>query len=82
MKNRIRTPTEEAADLIEYLQIVGDMSHLKPKGLELPFYKLYMLDVLLLIGIALAVVVVIFVWVVKLVARKCFGVSKKTLKIS
>ena len=78
MKNRKRTPTEEAADLIEYLQIVGDMSHLKPKELELPFYKLYMLDVLLLIGIAVAIVLMSFVWLVKSIFRMCFRVSKKT----
>jgi len=50
-----RTPLQQAADWIEYTQAQGGLARLRPRGLDLPFYQLYLLDVvfvaiLLLIG--------------------------------
>jgi hypothetical protein len=69
---------KEAADLVEYVQAVGNLDHLKPKGLELPFYQLYMLDVLLVLLLVTAVVLVILKALLNLVMKMCCGVSKKT----
>ncbi|XP_020905453.1 UDP-glucuronosyltransferase 3A1-like [Exaiptasia diaphana] len=73
VKMRQRTPLEEAAELIEYLHAVGNLAHLKPKGLELPFHQLYMLDVLLVLGVVFAVVLFIVVALVKRVIDLCCG---------
>ena len=78
MKKRKRSPTDEAADLIEYVQALRDMSHLNPRGLGLPFYRRYMLDVLLLIGVALALFLAIFIRLIQLVVKICLGVTRKT----
>jgi len=72
------SPTDEAADLIEYVQALRDMSHLNPRGLGLPFYRRYMLDVLLLIGVALALFLAIFIRLIQLVVKICLGVTRKT----
>lgn len=42
-----RSPLQETADWIEYTQAVGGLQHLRMRGLDLPFYKLYLLDILL-----------------------------------
>lgn len=42
-----RSPVQEAADWIEYTHAVGGLQHLRPRCLDLPFYKLYFLDALL-----------------------------------
>ncbi|XP_020905441.1 UDP-glucuronosyltransferase 1-9 [Exaiptasia diaphana] len=77
VKMRPRTALEEAAELIEYLHAVGNLAHLKPKGLELPFYQLYMLDVLLVLGIVFLLVLFIVVFVIKRVINFCCCRQKK-----
>jgi hypothetical protein len=77
LKLRPRSPVEEAADLIEYVQAVGNLKHLKPRGLELPFYQFYMLDVFLVLGIACSIVLSITVTLVRRVVKKCCRSSKK-----
>ena len=49
IKQLPRTPVQEAADWIEYTQAQGGLPYLRPRGLDLPFYQLYLLDILLLI---------------------------------
>ncbi|KAJ7334574.1 hypothetical protein OS493_014898 [Desmophyllum pertusum] len=46
IKLRPRTAIEESADWIVYTQALGGLAHLRPRGLDLPFYQLYLLDVL------------------------------------
>ncbi|KAL9988931.1 hypothetical protein ACROYT_G003427 [Oculina patagonica] len=46
IKLRPRTPIQEAADWVEYTQAQGGLANLRPRGLDLPFYQLYILDVL------------------------------------
>jgi len=55
-----RTPVQQAADWVEYTQAKGSLAHLRPRGLDLPFYQLYLLDILfvaflLLMGVFVAV---------------------------
>ena len=44
-----RSRLQETADWIEYTQAVGGLQHLRMRGLDLPFYKLYLLDILLVL---------------------------------
>ena len=43
-----RPPVKEAADWVEYTLAQGGLPFLRPRGLDLPFYQLYLLDILLL----------------------------------
>ncbi|KAL9988790.1 hypothetical protein ACROYT_G003278 [Oculina patagonica] len=52
-----RSPVQEAADWIEYTHAVGGLQHLRPRCLDLPFCKLYFLDILLVMFLAFA-----FLW--------------------
>ena len=63
-----RPPVQEAADWVEYTLAQGDLQHLRPKSLDLPFYKLYLLDVLL--------VVVIIVFTEYFILNVAFGAIK------
>ena len=47
VKRLPRSPVQEAADWIEYTHAVGGLQHLRSRCLDLPFYKLYFLDILL-----------------------------------
>ncbi|XP_031553529.1 UDP-glucuronosyltransferase 2B7-like [Actinia tenebrosa] len=82
LKLRPRSPVKEAADLIEYVQAVGNLDHLKPKSMTLPFYELYMLDVLFVLGIVFAVVSYILVAMCRLVCGKIFSRGPKKTKMS
>ena len=43
-----RPPVKEAADWVEYTLALDGLPFLRPRGLDLPFYQLYLLDILLL----------------------------------
>jgi len=70
---RKRTPTEEAAELLEYVLAVGSMSYLRPRDLDMSFYELYMLDVISVLIIGLVVIV----WMANILARMCLGLTAK-----
>lgn len=61
IKQLPRTPAQEAADWVEYTQAQGGLQYLRPRGLDLPFYQLYFLDMLLLITL----IAIAFFFVVK-----------------
>ena len=48
IKQLPRAPVQEAADWVEYTQVQGGLQYLRPRGLDLPFYQLHLLDILLL----------------------------------
>ncbi|KAL9988927.1 hypothetical protein ACROYT_G003422 [Oculina patagonica] len=80
IKLRPRTPIQEAADWVEYTQAQGGLANLRPRSLDLPFYQLYLLDVLsvfilLLIGVFVAVYLVI-----RCFYRMCFKPKPKKEK--
>lgn len=81
MKMRKRTPTQEAAELIEYVLAVGDMSYLRPRDLDMPLYEVYMLDVVGVLAIALGFIVIVFVGIVRLMVRVCLGLTGGKTKI-
>lgn len=63
IKLRPRSAIEEAAEWVEYAQAQGDLSFLRPRSLDLPFYQLYLLDVLALF-LLLSIIVVAAVYIV------------------
>lgn len=65
IKQLPRTPAQEAADWVEYTQAQGGLQHLRPRGLDMPFYQLYFLDMLLLATL----IVIAFFFVVMLLAK-------------
>ena len=67
----------EAAEWVEYLLAQGSLAHLRPRELDLPFYQLYMLDVLLAAVVFLIAVFVIVRYVIKFVVRCIVGSRKK-----
>lgn len=77
VRNRPRSPVEEAAEQIEYVHAVGNLSHLKPLSIDMPFYQLYMLDVLLVITVVLYLILYIIIAILKGVYHLCCGSSKK-----
>lgn len=82
LKLRPRPPFKEAADLVEYVHAVGNLDHLKPKSMTLPFYEMYMLDVIFVLGLAIAVVSYVLVLLCRLVCCKVFGSVPSKTKMS
>lgn len=78
IKLRPRSAIEAAADWVEYAQALGDLSFLRPRSLDLPFYQLYLLDVLALF-LLLSIIVVAAVYIVlRCLYRFCC--NKKPMK--
>ena len=67
----------EAAEWVEYLLAQGSLAHLRPRELDLPFYQLYMLDVLLAALVFLIAVFIIVRHVIKIVASCALRSRKK-----
>jgi hypothetical protein len=61
---------------VEYTQAQGGLQYLRPRGLDLPFYQLYFLDMLLL-G---TLIVMAFFFVVMLLAKFIKNLFKKKEK--
>lgn len=66
MKDRHRTPLEEAGDWIEYVLRHGGAQHLRAQVFHIPWYQYYLLDV-----IAFLVATVIFVVMVIKMTCSC-----------
>ena len=67
----------KAAEWVEYLLAQGSLAHLRPRELDLPFYQLYMLDILLAAVVFLTPVFMIVQYVIRIVASCIFGSWKK-----
>jgi len=72
-----RPPVKEAADWVEYAQAQGGLQFLRPRGLDLPLYRLYCLDILLLAVLILAAALFVTRSLMKLVMASFSGSSKK-----
>ena len=62
-----RPPVKEAADWVEYTLALDGLPFLRPRGLDLPFYQLYLLDILLLAFLILFLTVFAFRFLLKTV---------------
>ena len=76
IKQLPRTPVQEAADWVEYTQAQGGLQYLRPRGLDLPFYQLYFLDMLLLVTL----IMVTSFFIVMLLAKLIKNFFKKKEK--
>jgi len=72
-----RPPIKEAADWVEYTQAQGGLQYLRPRGLDLPFYQLYLLDILFLVSLVLVVVVFVIGFLLKSVISCLWRSSEK-----
>ena len=72
-----RPPVKEAADWVEYTQAQGGLEFLRPRGLDMSFYQLYNLDILLLVFSVLSVIVYITYIFLKAIIKRLFKSSKK-----
>jgi len=77
IKRLPRPPIKEAADWVEYTQGQGGLQYLRPRGLDLPFYQLYLLDILFLAFLVLAVTFLAITFLLKVIMNCLFGSSKK-----
>lgn len=72
-----RPPIKEAADWVEYTLALGGLPHLRPRGLDLPFYQLYFLDILLLVLSMMVVSLLVIKILLKGAMRSLSGSSNK-----
>lgn len=72
-----RQPFKEAADWVEYTQAQGGLEFLRPRALDMSFYQLYNLDILLLVFSVLSVILYIAYIFLKVVVKRLFKSSKK-----
>ncbi len=77
VKQLPRPPVKEAADWVEYTQGLGGLQYLRPRGLDLPFYQLYLLDILFLAILILVVALLAIRFLLKSVIRCLSGSTKK-----
>ena len=61
LKDRRRTPLQEACDWIEYVLRHGGAKHLRPQVFNIPWYQYYLLDVIAFL-VALVPVIVVAIW--------------------
>ena len=61
LKDRRRTPLQEACDWIEYVLRHGGAKHLRPQVFNIPWYQYYLLDVIAFL-VALVTVIVVAIW--------------------
>lgn len=77
IKRLPRPPIKEAADWVEYTQAQGGLQYLRPRGLDLPFYQLYLLDILFLAFLVLVVALLVIRFLLKSVISCLSRSSKK-----
>ncbi|EDO35633.1 predicted protein, partial [Nematostella vectensis] len=78
MQDRRRSPTEEAADWIEYTLRHKRLTHLRPASVHLTWYQYFLLDVILFMGAVLLSVAMVIRLVFKLVCSCCRRKQTKT----
>ena len=77
VKRLPRPPVKEAADWVEYTLTLGGLPFLRPRGLDLPFYQLYLLDILLVAFIILLLTVLAVMFLFKVINHFLAPVTKE-----
>jgi len=72
-----RTPAQEAADWVEYTQAQGGLQYLRPRGLDMPFYQLYFLDMLLLVTLVVMTFFFVVIRFEKFIKNSVFNKKEK-----
>ena len=62
---------------MEYTQAQGDLQYLRPRGVDLPLYKLFLLDVLSVVLLVSVVVLFVIIIMFRSIIRCLLGSSKK-----
>jgi len=79
MKINKNTPTKHAAELLEYMLSVGNMSYLRPRSLDMSLIELYTLDIVVVLGVVLSIFLAIgCIWMVKIVINASLRFNSKT----
>ena len=83
MRNRPnhRTPRQETADWIEFALRCDGGNYLRSEEYHLPWYQLYLIDVLIVIAIILYLFGTLLVWLYQWIAIKCSTSQSKPLKV-
>ena len=76
MKMHPRSPVQQAADWVEYTQAQGSLAHLRPRGLDLPLYQFYLLDVICVATMLLIGVLAAVCYLIRCFCRVCFEPNK------
>ena len=77
IKQLPRTPAQEAADWVEYTQAQGGLQYLRPRGLDMPFYQLYFLDMLLLVTLVVMTFFFVVIRFEKFIKNSVFNKKEK-----
>ena len=77
IKQLPRAPAQEAADWVEYMQSQGGLQYLRPRGLDMPFYQLYLLDMLLLATLVVMTSFFVVMFLAKFIKIQCSRRKKK-----
>ena len=77
VKRLPRPPVKEAADWVEYTLTLGGLPFLRARGLDLPFYQLYLLDILLVAFIILLLTVLAVMFLLKVINHFLAPVTKE-----
>ena len=77
VKRLPRPPVKEAADWVEYTLALGGLPFLRPRGLDLPFYQLYLLDILLVAFLILLLTVLAVMFLLKVINHFLAPVTKE-----
>lgn len=77
IKQLPRTSAQEAADWVEYTQAQGGLQYLRPRGLDMPFYQLYFLDMLLLATLIVMTLFFVVMLLAKFIKNSVFKKKEK-----
>lgn len=78
MHDEIMPGTDTAVYWIEYVLRHGGTKHLQLAAKNLPFYKLYFLDAFAVVILLTTVMLVVSLYVIRKVYRRCFVKKQKT----
>lgn len=75
-----RTPVYEAADWVEYTLAQGNLQYLRPRAVDMPFYELYLIDIVLVLLLFLVGVFTIIKLVITRFFRRDLGCNNNTVR--
>ncbi|KAK3727333.1 hypothetical protein QZH41_018174 [Actinostola sp. cb2023] len=77
LKDRKRTPVQEAADHMEYVLRHGGTKHVRPAVLDIPWYQYFLFDVIIFVVATVTIVLAMVVFILRWLFGFC---CKKVLK--
>jgi len=71
LKDRRRSPLQEACDWIDYVLKHGGAQHLRPQVFNIPWYQYYLLDVMAFLVAVVTFVVIVITVTCRYLCRLC-----------